>query len=153
MSSERWTYKGDFSDPSSRAPVIVIDQCVSSSIADTLHGKGYRVITPWGTRIPDDEFVDLSKQYPVSIVLTRDKGRTFREYEFAAIFPPSYKGDDIIRITDAIFGKDGRKLPENNNGHNGNGNGRRKKGFDPKERWIEISKSVQELYSTDSTQA
>jgi len=148
MPSGKWSYRGDFSDPSSRIPTIVIDQCVSSSLADTLCAKGYRVITAaWSASVSDEEFVRLSRQYPVSIVLTRDKGRTFREYEFAAIFPPSYKGDEIIRITEAIFGKNGCELPANNNGHNGNGNSHRKKGFDPKERWVEISKRVQELYS------
>lgn len=149
MFSERWTYRGDFSDPSSRTPTIVLDQCVSKSLADILCAKGYRVITPWPTKISDEEFVKMSMQYPVSIVLTRDKGKTFREYEFAAIFPPSYKGDDIIRITDAIFGKGSKNFPEPTNGHNGhNGNGHGKRKFDPRERWIEISKKIQgELYS------
>ncbi len=146
MFGERWTYRGDFSNPLSRVPVVVIDQCVSNSLADILCAKGYRVITPWATSVSDEEFINMSRRYPISIVLTRDKGRTFREYEFAAIFPPSYKGDDIIRITDAIFSRNGENLPEPTNGHNGNGHGKRK--FDPKERWVEISKCVQkELYS------
>ncbi len=148
MFGERWTYRGDFSNPLSRAPTIILDQCVSNSLADTLCAKGYRVITPWPNRISDEEFIKKSMQYPVSVVLTRDKGRTFREYPFAAIFPPSYKGGDIIRITDAIFGRNGETLPEPANGHNGhNGNGHSKKRFDQKERWMDISKRVEELYS------
>ena len=150
MSSEKWSYWGDFSDPYSRVPVIVIDQCITPNIAETFRGKGYRVITPWPSSVDDGEFIDVSKQYHVSVVLTRDKGRIFREYERAAIFPPTYSGADIVQITDAIFGHG--TLPQPSNGHNGNGNGRsrNKKNFDVKTRWIEISAHYKKLlYASD----
>ncbi len=150
MSSGKWSYRGDFSDISSRIPTIIIDQCVSISMAEVFYAKGYRVITAaCSGSVSDEEFVRLSRRYPVSIVLTYDKGRTFRDYEFAAIFPPSYKQNNVIEITEAIFGKGDCHILErkNGNGGNGNGNGRSKKKFDPKERWLDISRSFrEELY-------